>query len=90
MSLDIPISKPYQNFPRLATVVCCLCFSSFYYGYTNTYVATIDFSIMKAVFYPDFNDQIQAYLIGVVPVGAAIGCYFGPLFMALFTRKYGW
>jgi hypothetical protein len=34
--------KPYRNIGHLVSVVWCLCLSPFYYGYTMTYISTID------------------------------------------------
>jgi MFS family permease len=78
-----------RNVRYLIFLVCCLCLSPFYYGYSMTYISTID----PDTFYKYFGQnagklQVIGYLIGTMPLGAAVGALTAPFLMNHLTRKY--
>ncbi len=80
--------KPYQRVKHLIFLVSCLCLSPFYYGFTLTYISTINDHTLKVYFGPEAARSVMiGILIGIVPAGAGVGALLAPFFMTLFTRR---
>jgi zinc transporter ZupT len=80
--------KPYKRVKHLIFLVSCLCLSPFYYGFTLTYISTINDHTLKVYFGPEAARSVMiGILIGIVPAGAGVGALLAPFFMTLFTRR---
>lgn len=78
-----------QNVRYLTGVVCGLCLSPFYYGYTLTYISTIPTDIMGKYFgYEASKPVIIGLLISVSFIGAGVGALCATFIMRALSRKY--
>lgn len=81
--------KQYRNAKSLIAIVCALCLSPFYYGYTLTYLSTIKPATLAYYFGHEAGEPVTiGFLIGIVPIGAGFGALLATFFMKFLSRRY--
>jgi predicted MFS family arabinose efflux permease len=75
----------YKNVKHLLVRLFILCLSTFYFGYSLTYLSSI--SLTQVFGSLAGNAAVQGILIGAISIGAAIGAFISPFLMKCLSRR---
>ena len=81
--------RSYHNLTKLTLAVSLICISSFYYGFSLTYLSTVPSSTLEESYGKSVGDPtVNSVLIGCVPLGAILGSLLANPMMRIFSRRY--
>lgn len=81
--------RSYHNLTKLTLVISLVSISSFYFGFSLTYLSTIPSSTLEISYGSVVgNPTVNAVLIGCVPLGAIFGSLLANPMMKIFSRRY--
>lgn len=81
--------RSYHHLTKLTLVISLIGLSSFYFGFSLTYLSTIPSSTLEMSYGSSLgNPTVNAILIGCVPLGAILGSLLANPMMRVFSRRY--
>lgn len=86
--MESPPLSDQKNFCRLTCIIIIISLSSFYFGFSLTYLETISDAVLIE-FYGNVIEEsgTRPVLTGAMPIGAIFGSLFANILMKRFTRR---